>query len=111
MTELEPEASRRLERYFEQMRAALRGSRSVDPADVEADVSAHIQSELASLQAPVTVTRDAQGLVQGYERTGWVALACTLAAVALVGRLKVVGGEPAQGARPGPGSMPDNPAP
>jgi predicted MFS family arabinose efflux permease len=66
---------------------------------------------VASFAGGLMISRDAQGLVQGYERTGWVALACTLAAVALVGRLKVVGGEPAQGARPGPGSMPDNPAP
>jgi hypothetical protein len=56
MKELDPEADRRLARYLDQMRAALRGSRTVDPVDVEADVTAHIQSELASLTAPVTLT-------------------------------------------------------
>lgn len=56
MKGFEPEASRKLDRYFEQMRAALRGTRSVDPNDVEADVTAHIQSELAGVPTPVTVS-------------------------------------------------------
>jgi len=56
MKELDPDASRRLEHYLGQMRAALRGSPSVDPEDVETDVTAHIQSELATVPAPVTLS-------------------------------------------------------
>lgn len=55
MKEFDPEASRRLEHYLDQMRVALRGSRSVDPEDVETDVAAHIQSELAGVPGPVTL--------------------------------------------------------
>lgn len=56
MKELEPEASRRLARYLDQVRATLRGAHTVDAEEVEADVAAHIQSELASLPAPVPLS-------------------------------------------------------
>lgn len=45
---------------------------------------------VASFVGGLMISRDAHGLVQGYERTGWVALVCTLAALWLVGRLQVV---------------------
>lgn len=47
---------------------------------------------VASLVGGLMISRDAQGLVQGYERTGWLALGCTVAMVWLVGRLQVVAG-------------------
>lgn len=56
MKELEPEASRRLERYLDQVRAALRGARTVDAGEVESDVAAHIRSELAAQPGPVSVS-------------------------------------------------------
>ncbi len=45
---------------------------------------------VASLAGGLMISRDAQGLLQGYGRTGWVALACTAGALWLVGRLQVV---------------------
>jgi MFS family permease len=47
---------------------------------------------VASLVGGLLIWRDSQGLVQGYERTGWLALVCTAAAVGLVGRLQVAAG-------------------
>ncbi len=49
---------------------------------------------VASLAGGLMVSRDAQGLLQGYGRTGWVALACTAGALWLVGRLRVVAVKP-----------------
>ncbi len=73
MKELEPDARRRLERYLDQVRAALRGARSVDPVDVEADVQAHIQSELAEAAAPVSLNAlDAVPQVPGPDTRGVV---------------------------------------
>jgi predicted MFS family arabinose efflux permease len=50
---------------------------------------------VASFVGGLMISRDAHGLVQGYERTGWVALVCTLAALWLVGRLQLVQATPA----------------
>lgn len=42
-----------LQRYLWELRISLRGCRSVDPAEVEADVKQHIDQELADTPAPV----------------------------------------------------------
>ena len=43
-----------LERYLWELRISLQGCRSVDPAEVEADVKQHIDQELADQPAPVS---------------------------------------------------------
>ena len=53
MIELDAEARRRLDEYLGRVRTALRGCRSVDPADVERDILDHIESDLAEIPSPV----------------------------------------------------------
>jgi len=55
--EYDPEARKRLEEYLSQVRAALRGCRSVDAAHVERDVWDHVEGELADVVEPVTPER------------------------------------------------------
>jgi predicted MFS family arabinose efflux permease len=51
---------------------------------------------IASIVGGLLISRDAGGLVQGYERCGWVAVVLTLVTLWWVGRLKVMGSTPAQ---------------
>jgi hypothetical protein len=53
MVTLSHEAESHLERYLRQMRATLRGQRSVDPDDVERDVRSHIDAELDGRPEPI----------------------------------------------------------
>jgi len=64
MIDLTPEASTRLERYLERMRAALRGSRSVEPGEVEQNVREHVEIALAGIPAPVGAERLGEVLEQ-----------------------------------------------
>lgn len=64
-------------------------------------LNASVQSAamgLASMLGGVLIWRDAGGLVQGYERCGWVAVLLTLLALWWVGRLRL----PAAAAAPAP---------
>lgn len=58
---------------------------------------------LASFIGGLLISRDAQGLVQGYERSGWIGLVCSLVALWLVGRLRVVQAAPAPSVVPARG--------
>jgi predicted MFS family arabinose efflux permease len=49
---------------------------------------------LAALVGGLLISRDPQGLVQGYGTAGWVALGCTAAALWLASRLRVPEGSP-----------------
>ena len=53
MSTLTREAQERLDRYLGDVRSSLRGCRSVDPKEVEADVTEHINGELEGLTEPV----------------------------------------------------------
>ena len=53
MVTLTNDAQSHLDRYLRQMRAALRGHRSVDPDEIERDVFGHIDAELAGQPEPV----------------------------------------------------------
>jgi hypothetical protein len=53
MVTLTADAQSHLERYLRQMRAALRGQRSVDPDEIERDVFGHIEAELAGQPEPI----------------------------------------------------------
>jgi hypothetical protein len=53
MTPLTPEAQRRLDGYLGQVRAALRGCRSVSADEVERDVREHVDRELEGTPGPV----------------------------------------------------------
>ncbi len=55
MSTLTREAQQRLDRYLADVRSSLRGCRSVDPKDVEADVTEHINGELEGLTEPVSL--------------------------------------------------------
>jgi hypothetical protein len=57
MTTMTPEARQALDTYLDQLRASLRGHRSVDAAEVEADVMEHIDGELSGESGPVTESR------------------------------------------------------
>lgn len=64
MIELTPEASSRFEQYLERMRNALRGSRAVEPAEIEQNVREHVEIALAGAAAPVGTDRLGQVLDQ-----------------------------------------------
>lgn len=64
MIDLTPEASTRLERYLSRMRGALRGSRAVEPEEVEQSVREHVEIALAGVAAPVGAERLAEVLEQ-----------------------------------------------
>jgi len=54
MMALTREASDRLNQYLEEMRASLRGSTTIDVAEVEQDIRDHIGAELADRPSPVS---------------------------------------------------------
>jgi len=64
MIEMTPEATTKLEQYLARMRSALRGSRSVEPAEVEQNVREHVEVALANTAAPVGTERLAEVLAQ-----------------------------------------------
>jgi hypothetical protein len=66
MTSLTEDARGDLEYYMRQVRAALRGHRSVDPVEVERDVREHVDAELSELPEPI----DARSLRFVLERLG-----------------------------------------
>jgi hypothetical protein len=53
MIELTAEANRRLEDYLRRMHARLRGSRSIEPQEIEQNVREHVAIALAAVPAPV----------------------------------------------------------
>lgn len=53
MVELSYGAQRTLEQYLRQVKAYLRGSRSVDVTDVEQSIHEHVETELAGMAEPV----------------------------------------------------------
>ncbi len=53
MATLTLEAQSQMARYLRQVRAALRGHRSIDPDDVERDVRGHIDAELVGCPEPI----------------------------------------------------------
>jgi hypothetical protein len=57
MTELTPEAKIRFDRYLERMRSALRGTRAVEPLEIEQNVREHVELALAGAPAPVGAER------------------------------------------------------
>lgn len=64
MIDLTPEANSRFEQYLTRMRSALRGSRSVEPSEIEANVREHVEIALAGATAPVGADRLGQVLEQ-----------------------------------------------
>ena len=64
MIDLTPEANSRFEQYLERMRNALRGSRSVEPAEIEQNVREHVEIALGGASAPVGADRLGQVLEQ-----------------------------------------------
>lgn len=64
MIELTPDARVRLEAYLQRMRHALRGTRAVEPAEVEQSVREHVELALAGAPAPVGADRLAAVLDQ-----------------------------------------------
>jgi hypothetical protein len=53
MIELTPDAKRRFDDYLQRMRAVLRGTRAVEPAEVEQNVIEHVEVALAGVPSPV----------------------------------------------------------
>ncbi len=64
MIELTPEANSRFEQYLQRMRSALRGSRAVEPSEIEQNVREHVEMALAGAAAPVGTDRLGQVLEQ-----------------------------------------------
>ncbi len=75
-----PDAQARLDRYLQQVRAALRGHPAIDADEVERDVLSHIDTELSAQAGPVSFV----SLAQVLERLGppdqWVSTDATVAA-------------------------------
>ncbi len=63
MSTLTREAQERLDRYLGDVRSSLRGCRSVDPKEVEADVTEHINGELEGVTEPVSLA-DLEGVLE-----------------------------------------------
>ena len=57
MIELTPQAQSRFDEYLQRMRRTLRGSRSVEPSEVEANVVEHVELALAGVPAPIGAER------------------------------------------------------
>ncbi|MHC4213294.1 MAG: hypothetical protein ACYSWP_07985 [Planctomycetota bacterium] len=55
MVNLSENAKKNLEHYLGQVRTCLRGSKSVDPDEVEQNIMDHIESELAGAAEPIAV--------------------------------------------------------
>jgi hypothetical protein len=53
MIDFTPEAQRRFDEYLQRMRISLRGTRSVEPEEVEQNVLEHVEMALAGVPAPV----------------------------------------------------------
>lgn len=53
MIDLTPDAKRRFDEYLQRMRFTLRGSRSIEPDEVEQNVIEHVELALAGAPAPV----------------------------------------------------------
>ncbi|HEV3484414.1 MAG TPA: hypothetical protein VG106_03330, partial [Vicinamibacterales bacterium] len=70
---LTPEAQTKLEEYIARMRSALRGSRSVEPAEVEQNVREHVEVALAGAGAPVGAERLDEVLEQLGPPDRWLA--------------------------------------
>ena len=57
MIDLSPDAKRKFDEYLLRMRASLRGSRSVEPDEVEQNVIEHVELALAGAPLPVSPER------------------------------------------------------
>jgi hypothetical protein len=57
MIDLTPDAKRKFDEYLQRMRFSLRGSRSVEPDEVEQNVLEHVELALAGAPAPVSPER------------------------------------------------------
>lgn len=57
MIDLTPDAKRKFDEYLQRMRASLRGSRSVEPDEVEQNVVEHVELALAGAPSPVSPER------------------------------------------------------
>ena len=53
MIDLTPDAKRRFDEYLQRMRVTLRGSRSVEPEEVEQNVIEHVELALAGAPSPI----------------------------------------------------------
>jgi hypothetical protein len=111
MIEFTEEAKKRLELYLQRMRSALRGTRAIEPGEVEQNVREHVALALASVEGPVGadrlagvleqlgpperwlpeddrpwLTRAWDGLIKGPEdwRLAYVSFALTLAMIVLL---------------------------
>jgi hypothetical protein len=72
MIELTAEAKARLNEYLERMRSALRGTRAVEPEEVEQNVREHVDIALAGIPAPVGSEHLARVLEQLGPPEGWL---------------------------------------
>ena len=63
MNTLTREAQERLDRYLGDVRSSLRSCRTIDPQEVEADVTEHINGELEGLTEPVSLA-DLEGVLE-----------------------------------------------
>jgi hypothetical protein len=57
MIDLTPEARTRFEQYLSRMRSALRGTRAVEPGEIEQNVREHVELALAEASGPVSTER------------------------------------------------------
>ena len=57
MIDLTPDAKRKFDEYLQRMRVSLRGSRSVEPDEVEQNVVEHVELALAGAPSPVSPER------------------------------------------------------
>jgi hypothetical protein len=64
MIDLTPEAKQRFDDYLRRMRSALRGSRAVEPDEVEQNVIEHVDVALAGTPAPIGAERLGEVLAQ-----------------------------------------------
>jgi hypothetical protein len=64
MIDLTPEARTRFEQYLTRMRTALRGSRAVEPTEVEQNVREHVELALAGVDGPIATERLNEVLTQ-----------------------------------------------
>ena len=64
MIDLTPEARRKFDEYLQRMRASLRGTRAVEPVEVEQNVVEHVELALAGVPAPVGSERLSEVLAQ-----------------------------------------------
>ncbi|HUR80908.1 MAG TPA: hypothetical protein VM733_09085 [Thermoanaerobaculia bacterium] len=72
MIDLTPEARKRFDEYLYRMRASLRGSRSIEPQEVEQNVVEHVQAALEGVPSPVGQERLSEVLMQLGPPEGWL---------------------------------------